>query len=207
MRLLLIALLAAGMCTAFSVQPTHIATKDTGSQNLPAMNVDITIDCDTKTLTVTARSNQTGEPVVGARTYLFYTNYAYQVIATGATGEDGTGSMDVIGNRDYLTSLFILRTDHTEFRSREIEFTYQKCFEAPPPGPVRPANQTQPGNTSTPNGNAHNASNETPPQNQTPLANVTKPAGNGHRPSAGPSVPCLPALLVPLLTIFKCIKP
>ncbi len=211
MRLFLIALLAAGMCMAFSVQPAYIEIKDTGGQSLPAMDVGISIDCDTKTLTVTAASNETGEPVAGARTYLFYTDYAYQVIATGTTGSDGTGTMNIVGNRNYLTALFILRTDHPQFRSREIEFTYQKCFDAPPaPGP--PANQTQQGNASTPNGSTHNASNETLPQNQTPMANGTGPQPNGNQqPPAVPqrpaAAPCLPALLVPLLTIFKCIKP
>jgi hypothetical protein len=208
MRLLIIALLAAGMCMAFSVQPVHNAVKDTGGQNLPTMNVGMTIDCDTKTLIVTARSNETGKPIAGAKAYLFYTNYAYQVIATGTTGEDGIGSMNVIGNRDYLTSLFILRTDHQQFRSREIEFTYQKCFEAPPDPQ---ANQTRPGNASTPNGNAYNASNATPAANLTPAGNATRPNGTSGPSPAGPqrpaAAPCLPALLIPIITIFKCIKP
>ncbi len=193
MRLLLIALLAVGMCMAFTVQPAYIAIKDTGGQNLPAMNVGISIDCDTKTLTVTATSNQTGEPVAGAKTYLFYTNYAYQAIASGQSGADGVAVMNVVGNMNYLTSMFILHAEQQQFRTREIEFTYEKCFQQPPAPNVTNrtvANQTL------------NTSNATQPQNTSQPANQTQKNGTpGTTPPAQPprpasSIPCLPALLL-----------
>lgn len=198
MRLLLIALLAAGMCMAFSVQPAYIAIKDTGSQNLPAMNVGVTIDCDTKTLTVTATSNDTGEPVAGARTYLFYTNYAYQAIASGQSGGDGVATMTVVGNMNYLTSMFILHAEQPQFRTREIEFTYEKCFQQ---GPTPPAPNVT--NQTINKTNVTQPQNATPPANLTPAVNATPRPNGTTGPSTGTipqrpasSIPCLPALLL-----------
>jgi len=116
---------------------------------------------------VDVRSNATDEPMIGANLYLFYTQYEYQLIATGKTGSDGIGTVNVIGNRDYLTRLFILRADKSGYQSREMEFTYKKCFDAPPKPPADASNQTQP---------ANNTQNTTPPANntsQTPPSNYT----------------------------------
>jgi hypothetical protein len=207
MRLFLIALLAAGLCMAFSVQPAYIGVKDTGSQNLPAMKVGIGIDCGTKTLTVTAKSNDTGEPVSGAKIYLFYTNYAYQAIATGQTGDDGVAAIEVVGTRDYLTSMFVLHTEQPQFRTDEIEFTYQKCFGAPPAPPHNATNQTAPANVTT---HVNLTQNVTPPANQTPAGNATPPSNGTTKPSPAlpqprptPSIPCLPALLLVPLAILS----
>jgi hypothetical protein len=204
MRLLLMVLLAAGLCIAFNVQPTYNGVKDSGSQNLPTMNVGITIDCGTKELTVTVKSNDTGEPVAGARTYLFYTNYAYQAIANGQTGEDGIAVMNVVGNMDYLTSMFVLHTEQPQFRTREIEFTYEKCFGTPPaPPPVNLTNQTLNSSNVTQPQNVTPPANQTPAKNVTPAGNVT-PRQNDTAPIAQPkqpasSLPCLPALLLAVL--------
>jgi hypothetical protein len=211
MRLLLIALLAAGMCMAFSVQPAYIDVKDTGGQNLPAMNVGISIDCDTKTLTVTATSNKSGEPVAGAKTYLFYTNYAYQAIASGQSGADGVATMAVVGSMNYLTSMFILHVEQQQFKTREIEFTYEKCFQQPPAPHPMPNVTNQ-----TPVNQTINTTNNTQPQNATPPANLTPPGNVTPRPNGttGPSpntlpqrpassIPCLPALLLSALLAMR----
>jgi len=199
MRGLLIALIIAGFCMAVSVQPTFIDVKDTGSRNLPTMNVGITIDCDTKALTATVTSNYTGEPVKRAETFLFYTNYAYQAISTNITGADGVSYMSVVGNRDYLTSLFILHVEQGGFRTREIEFTYEKCASTQPPVP--PPNVT---NRTTENqtNSTNQQQNKTLPVDNTSLVNVTPPApvNQTHTPPPSPhpssSLPCLPSLLL-----------
>jgi hypothetical protein len=149
MRIFLIALLFLSLAAAFSVKPAYRDTQDTGNQNYPKMNVDITIDCDTKALTVEVASNSSGAAVGDANTFLFYTDYAYQVIASGKTNSSGISKMNVIGNIDFLTALFILRVDNPNFQSKEIEFTYQKCFQKPPPepptgGPEAPDEEPEP---------------------------------------------------------------
>jgi len=221
MRFLLIALVIAGLALAFSVSPAFQATKDSGGGNLPRLDVGLSVDCSSKALTVAVTSNETGDAVDGADVYLFYTDYEYQVIGRGKTGADGAGSISVIGNPNYLTALFILRVDKPAYRSKEIEFTYKKCFDAPPEPPTNTTNSTPngnatpPANTTQPNPPANNTppTNATPPANATPPeppANGTPPANNGTGngpgtnvpPAAPPRAPCLPALLMPPLLIL-----
>ncbi|MDD5172273.1 MAG: hypothetical protein PHF60_04530 [Candidatus ainarchaeum sp.] len=205
MRSLFIVLLLFGLSMAFTVHPNYIEIKDTGNENLDTMEVGITVDCDSKMLTVSARANDTDQPIANADIYLFYTDYGYQVIGTGETGADGTGTIDVIGNVNYLTGLFILRVDNPQFRSRETEFTYEKCFEeqqTPPP----PHNETPPADDNPPQ------QNETPPDNQTPPEpppdhqNQSPPGENGTGQPITPPPPsgssCLPAFLLPLILIM-----
>lgn len=216
MRLLLIALLLTGLAMAFTVKPDYIEIKDTGHQSLPTLDVGITIDCDTKNLSVHVASNATGEAVQGAKTYLFYTDYTYQALPNpGTTGADGITAMPVPGTIRFLTAMFILRVDKKDFKSREIEFTYQKCFEAPPaPPPPPPQNVTPPQNQSPPANQTPlpPTGNMTPPGNQTPSNGSTPPIAPpyGEPPTPGqavltpginvPQIPCLPAfLLLPLL--------
>jgi len=134
MGLFVIALILASLSMAFTVSPDYIGVQDTGSKSLPTMDVDISIDCETKDLIVTATSED--EPIDGASTVLFYTDYGYQPLPNpGKTGSDGSVTMTVPGTINFLTGLFILRVDHQEYQSREIEFAYEKCFEDPPPEP------------------------------------------------------------------------
>lgn len=134
MRLMIVFLIIIGLCMAFTVKPTYIAIKNTGNVNLDPVKVDLTIDCDTKQLIVKVDSIN-DQPISGASTYVFYTNYAYQLISTGTTGNDGISTMNIIGTVNYLTALFIFRVDAPGHKSQEIEFTYGKCFDAPPPEP------------------------------------------------------------------------
>jgi hypothetical protein len=204
MRSVFIVLLLFGLSMAFTVHPNYIEIKDTGNANLDTMEVGITIDCDSKMLTVSARANDTNQPIANADIYLFYTDYGYQVIGSGETGADGTGTINVIGNMNYLTGLFILRVDNPQFRSREIEFTYEKCFEEQPP----PQDDTPPADDNPPP-----QQNDTPPDNQTvpeppqnATDNQTPPEDNGTGHPITPPPPsgssCLPALLLPLILIM-----
>ncbi|MFH1685637.1 MAG: hypothetical protein ABH983_05005 [Candidatus Micrarchaeota archaeon] len=132
MGLFVIALILASINMAFTVNPDFIGVQDTGSKSLPTMDVELSIDCETKDLTVTATSED--EPIDGASTVMFYTDYGYQPLPNpGKTGSDGSVTMTVPGTINFLTGLFILRVDHQAYQSREIEFAYEKCFEDPPP--------------------------------------------------------------------------
>jgi hypothetical protein len=132
MKTLIICLLLVGLSAAFTVEPDYIGVQDTGDTRLPTLDADITIDCDSKQLTVEVID--ASGPVEGASVYLFYTDYGYQPLPnSGKTGADGIYVMDVTGSLEFLTALFILRVDHPQHQSREIEFAYQKCFEEPPP--------------------------------------------------------------------------
>ncbi|NYZ74313.1 hypothetical protein H0O00_04160 [Candidatus Micrarchaeota archaeon] len=211
MRYLFIALLMFGLSMAFTVHPDYFEIKDSGNQNQGTMDVDITIDCDSKALTVTARSNETGQPVQNAGIYLFYTDYEYQLITTGNTGSSGTGTINVMGNQDYLTALFILRVDSTQYRSREVEFGYEKCFGAPPAEPKPPRQNDTPQGNHTPPPPPENV---TPPQNQTspdelpgqPGNQTGEGNGNTGQPIVPPApvggTPCLPAFLLILIPIL-----
>lgn len=137
MKSLVIALLIVGLSAAFTVEPNYFGIKDSGDESLPTLDVGITIDCDSKDLTVDVRSQ--GKPVEGAAVYLFYTDYGYQPLPnTGNTDASGIYSMEVTGSLEFLTALFILRVDKQGAQSREIEFAYEKCFQEPPPEEPEP---------------------------------------------------------------------
>jgi len=147
-RLAVLLLLMASLVSAFTVQADSIGVQETGDENLESLDVGISIDCDEKDLTVSVLGEDSEEPVAGASAFLFYTDYEYQLIATGTSDSEGKANIDVLGNRDYLTALFILRVDKSGYRSKEIEFAYEKCFQeppvAPPPEPEEEPEETPP---------------------------------------------------------------
>lgn len=113
------------------VKPHYIEVQDTGNENLPTMDIDITINCDSKELTVEVSSEE--DAVENAWIYLFYTDYGYQALPnSGQTDANGRYTMEVAGSMEFLTAMFILRVDNPAYQSREIEFAYEKCFEEPP---------------------------------------------------------------------------
>ncbi len=175
-------LFLAGLAAAFTVNPDYIGIKDTGNGNLPTLDVAISIDCDTKDVHIDVASAESEEPVEGAMTYLFYTDYSYQALPNpGKTDGDGRAMIPVPGTIRFLNALFILRVDKTGFQSREIEFAYEKCFKEPPaPPPAENASQ--------------NVTNQTapPPQNATPPANATPPT-NASAPPPPPAQNGTPA--------------
>jgi hypothetical protein len=178
MKRIFIALLIIGLAAAFTVKPAYTGIHDTGNENLPALNVDIGVDCDTKIVHINVASNETGEPLKDAMTYLFYTDYSYQALPNpGKTDSGGDAEIPVPGTIRFLNAMFILRVDRQGYRSREIEFSYKKCFEAPPKPPEPPPahNETGP-------------ANQTAPQNVTPPANATIPA-NDSKPPIPPQPP------------------
>jgi hypothetical protein len=136
MRHMAIIFALAALCplaAGFSASPDFIGMQDTGNENYPTLDVGISIDCESKEITVSAASHDEGSPVEGAKAYLFYTDYTYQALPNpGTTDADGTATMSVPGTLKFLTAMFTLRVDKQGFRSREIEFSYEKCFEAPP---------------------------------------------------------------------------
>jgi len=235
MRNLFIMVMLLGLSMAFSVKPDYFDTKETGNQNLDTLEVDIELDCDSKVLTATVTANDTGEPIPNSSLYLFYTDYEYQLIGNGMTGSNGVGTIDVIGNMDYLTAMFIFRADKFQFRSKEIEFGYAKCFGTPPkddtpanhtPGPSQqnttpPANGSNTNNTNaaTNNSNANNsnANNNTPPSGDGGQGNGTNQTASGQTgqnnsqpiaplPDAPDNKPCLAAFLLPLLAILAIMR-
>ena len=216
MRAFVFLLLLAAAASAFTVKPTFFDIHDTGSDSLPTLDVGITIDCDSKDLTVDVSDDE--EPVEGASMVLFYTDYGYQPLPdTGKTGSDGTDTMTVPGTINFLTGLFILRVDKSGYQSREIEFAYEKCFEEPPPAPEpdpvpepEPYNDTQPEPPPV---------NDTPPVNTTPPVtpppNVTPPANTGPNEtsnetpveeSGGESAACPLGIIMLTLLCSRVIK-
>ncbi|MFH0737939.1 MAG: hypothetical protein V2A68_05195 [Candidatus Micrarchaeota archaeon] len=193
-RIALFFLVMVALGSAFSVEPAFRGIQDTGNQNLEPLDVRIIVDCDNKNMTVDVKGNESGDALSGATAFLFYTDYEYQLIGTGSTGSDGKARINVMGNMDYLTALFILRVDKPGYRSKEIEFTYQRCFEAQAP-PKPPKNDT------TPQQNATNQTQAPPPQDEAPPAeppeeNLTpqQPEDNGTTaPIAPPPTSSCPA--------------
>ncbi len=135
MKLIFFILVVVGIFTAFNVIPDYSGVHDTGDDRFDTMVVNLWIDCNTKELTAEIKE-ESGTPIMDAKTYVFYTNYGYQLISTGKTDDTGVATMDIEGNMNYLTALFIFRADHSNFQSREIEFTYEKCFGPEPTEPV-----------------------------------------------------------------------
>jgi hypothetical protein len=198
MRAILFMLFFAAVASAFMVEPDYFDIHDTGSESLPTLDVRMMINCETKDLIVTVSSDG-WEPVEGASTVLFYTDYGYQALPNpGTTDSNGSVTMPVTGNLDFLTGLFILRVDKSGYQSREIEFAYEKCFEDPPPEPEPPMNDTPPVNETEPEPPVINESipepeppvvNDTPEINETPVINenqsVSEPEESASTCAAG----------------------
>jgi hypothetical protein len=194
--LFLILILALGF--AITVRPDFRDSRDRGSESLEALNVGLSVDCDTKALSVDVEGNESGNAIAGASVYLFYTDYEYQLIASGATGSDGIARINVLGTRDYLTKLYILRVEKPGYRSKEIEFTYEKCFQEQP-APEPPANNTTP--SQPPEGNTTPPANDTPPSNGTGPLEPPQTPGNGSEPPQTPPAtppPASPSSACPL---------
>ena len=211
---------------AFTVRPNYIGVKDTGGQSLDSLDVGITIDCDTKDLTIDVLANTTREAVSGADITLFDTTYGYQALPNRVkTGSDGEAVMTVPGTLNFLTHMFILRVDAQNYRSREIEFYYQKCFEAPPatppPTPPVPPAQNATNQTQTNPNQSNPVQPPPPPQNisQTGNQNGTVNGSNGSgifkpfdtnptlppssSPSSGCPIPALGFVSIVLLSLIR----
>lgn len=225
MKQMLFVLIVIAMSAAFSVRPDYLGVQDTGSGSLPTIDIGISIDCATNGLSVSANANDSGEALDNANTYLFYTDYGYQALASGKTDANGISAITVNGKPNFLTGLFILRVDKQGYQSREIEFAYKKCFQAPPAGGTQ-------GNKSTVNVTTANSSTNTtevplPKQNKTenisgtgtPTTNGTQvplieqnttgqaPQQNrtqgGEAPTSKPPGSCLPAFLLALIALYS----
>ena len=210
MKTVLLALLLCGILMATSVRPDFFEVKDTGDKKLPITDVELSINCDSKDITVKPTSHDTGAPITNAKTYIFFTQYTYQLLTTGTTDSDGVSTLHITGTVDYLTALFILRVDSPNHQSREIEFAYEKCFKPQPaPAPPKP-NETKPVPPPPPVQPPQNQTNGSvpttikPPENTSgQMENNSKPSGNGTTgpaPTKPPTIPCLPGLLlIPLM--------
>jgi hypothetical protein len=206
MKAIIMAIALIGAAWSFSVQPDYGGVQDTGFEKLPALNVGIRIDCDTNSLAVTVKGNDTNQPIEGATAYLFYTNYGYQPLSNGKTNGDGVAAVPVTGKKDFLTSMFVLRTDAAGYRSREIEFTYKKCLEPPPvekPPAKPPANQTAPPiqnmTNTTQNVTKNDSGNSTAQVSNVTVAVKENKTGNQTAAPAPQKGTCLPGFLLPLL--------
>lgn len=188
MRAILFILLLAAASWASMVKPVQFDTHDTGSESLPTLDVDMTIDCDSKDLFVSVSHGE--DPIEGASAVLFYTDYSYQPLPGGGnTDSAGSVTLSVPGTIDFLTALFILRVDKSGYRSREIEFAYEKCFEEPPaeppPEPELYENESGAETNPEPPGNENPPANVTPPEEVKPPSNVS-PQMNDTTPEENP---------------------
>lgn len=181
MRGFVVLLMMAAIASAFGVQADAIDIKDTGNENLEALDVAIFIDCGLKNITAEVKGQDSEQAVAGASAYLFYTDYEYQLIATGMSDAEGRARINVLGNQDYLTALFILRIDKSGYRSREIEFSYEKCFREPPEPVLPPVEEPEEEPEEEP-------ADVTPPA-EPPPAGETKPPAGGEIPPGGVGSP------------------
>ena len=199
---LFLLLILIGLVSAIVVTPDHRGVRNSGDNRLPQMDVDFTVDCPTKTITANVLSEE-GDIIPNANMYVFYTDYGYQPIASARTNQNGMGQLHIVGNPNYLTALFILKTESPSYQSQEIEFTYEKCFGTvsdeeitnPPPPPTLPpentTNNTGPtpvppppvNNTPVPN-NTVNTTNNTPPVQHNTSNQTAQP-----EPSSGCKMP------------------
>lgn len=128
---ILVCLFAFSTVFSLTITPFYIQVKETGNESLPSQDVSFKINCDTKTLLINSNSDY-GVP--NPKAYLFNTNYGYSLFGTNE-GQNGKVNLSASGNVNFLTALFILRVDSPGYRSKEIEFTFQKCFDGSPDEP------------------------------------------------------------------------
>lgn len=141
--------------------------------------------------------------------YLFYTDYAYQLITTSKTGATGSAKLSMIGNEKLLNNLFVLRAEKSGYKDIEIEFTVN-CSKAAPPNIANATNNALNGsaqNQSSPynaTGNSTGNASSNLSQNGTPIAPPSNYSGGaGQRNNSSQqggnqgAIPCAPAFILP----------
>ena len=189
MKVVVLLLLITALGFAYTVQADFIGVQETGNENLESLDVGVFIDCEEKDLRVAVLGEDSEGPISGASAYLFYTDYEYQLLATGTSDADGNAAITVPGSIDYLTALFILRVDKSGYRTKEVEFAYEKCFQDPPPAEPpaeEPPETEEPPIAELPEEDVGDIS--PPPAEETP-EDETPPAENMTPPEEGDVAP------------------
>lgn len=181
------------------VAPTIHEQADLGDDTmLKDFTYSIGVDCTASAIRLTVLDDK-NKPVGGASTYLKYVDFSTPLIDQGTTDQNGFILEKLPGSPTLMRGLFILVLEKSGFRDKEIHFDISGCYTnttaKPPVKP--PANNTNPPANSTPGNYTR------PPAN----ASGTNQSGNATgNPTGTPASTCPLALLVPLLTLFKCVK-
>ncbi|MBI5224011.1 hypothetical protein HY990_06345 [Candidatus Micrarchaeota archaeon] len=182
------------------VTPEYNQVKETGSESLPSLDPAMRIECDDKNIMTVVSDFRSNLPVANAQAYLFNTNYGYNFLYRNSTDESGRVSIHALGNLNFLTALFIMRIDAPGYRTKEIEFTFSRCFDSsesePNPAPTTPTPEPTPTPQVEP----------TPVPQPTPIINPPTPSATNSstRPATQPASPCpLPLGLIILPLIYS----
>ena len=97
----------------------------------------LTMDCVTDTMTVYVKED--GEPVTGAVVRLIYVDYSVPLLASGPTTAEGKFTYKLVGERDFMTGLFLVVVEKEGYKNKEAHFDIARCIgveeEIPPPPP------------------------------------------------------------------------
>ncbi len=138
MRILFFVLLALSVSMAADTELMIYEQRDLGVEYENDFdNLYITMDCETNDMIIYVRDN--GAPVTGAVVRLIYVDYSVPLLASGPTTSDGRFTYKLIGERDFMTGLFLAVVEKEGYKNKEAHFDIMRCIEyeeeIPPPPP------------------------------------------------------------------------
>jgi len=86
----------------------------------------ITMDCDESVITIHIRSD--GKPITGAVARLIYVDYSVPLLAAGPTDVEGRFVYKLVGERDFMTGLFLVVVEKEGYKNKEAHFDIHKCI-------------------------------------------------------------------------------
>lgn len=89
-------------------------------------DVRITMDCDENIITIYILSE--GKPVTGAVARLIYVDYSVPLLAAGPTDVGGRFTYKLVGERDFMTGLFLVVIEKEGYKNKEAHFDIHRCI-------------------------------------------------------------------------------
>ncbi len=151
MRLVLCILLVLSVSMAAETELAIFEQRDLGVEYHDEFDaLYITMDCEEELMTIYVKSD--GEPVTGAMVRLIYIDYSVPLLAAGPTDVDGKFTYKLIGERDFMTGLFLVVVEKEGYKNKEAHFDIARCIgaeegeeeEIPPPAEEEPEEELPP---------------------------------------------------------------
>lgn len=102
--------------------------RDFGPEYEPDFDdIYVTMDCDSNIINIYITEDE--EPVVGAVVRLMYIDYSTPLLAAGPTDTSGKFSYTLVGERDFMTGLFLVVVEKEGYNNKEAHFDIRRCLD------------------------------------------------------------------------------
>lgn len=153
MRLMLFLLAVFSFSAAAVIPLTVFEQRDMGVEYDEVFDdVYVTMDCEENVITVYIK--QDDKPVTGAVVRILYVDYSVPLLASGPTDIEGKLTYKLVGERNFMTGIFLVIVEKEGYRNKEAHFDIAQCIEGveeieeevtppPPPPEVEPEEEPE----------------------------------------------------------------